>query len=177
MLIFGLCFIPYLLVTAIRKAFNVSRPDTLKPSLEQISTEKVPWVLTFHPFNYKVRDIIHNFGILKNSETTSVFTDNPLITFRRNEGVRDCLVHSALKQNSSLPTGTFSCGRAHCNTCVFLSQTTVIFGYISNFIIRHNFTWLPLTSFIAYPAANAIISTSVRLADVSLTGLPNIFVP
>ena len=35
---------------------------------------------------------------------------------------------------------------------------------------------LPLTSFTAYPAANAINSISVRLADISLTNLSNIFV-
>ena len=36
---------------------------------------------------------------------------------------------------------------------------------------------LSVNSFTAYPAANAINSTSVRLADVFLIGLPNIFVP
>ena len=36
---------------------------------------------------------------------------------------------------------------------------------------------LPLTSFTAYPTANAMNSTSVRLTDASLTGLPSIFVP
>ena len=34
-----------------------------------------------------------------------------------------------------------------------------------------------IASFTAYPAANAINSKSVRLANVSLTDLPNIFVP
>ena len=87
-----------------KKLSKFPRLDTLKLRSEQISTNKVPLVLTFHLFNYKVRDIItRNFGILKNdSETSSIFTDNPLISFRHNKNIRDCLVHSALKQNSSL---------------------------------------------------------------------------
>ena len=54
--------------------------------------------------------------------------------------IRSCLVHIALKRNSSLPAGTFSCGQTRCNPCVFLSQTTVIFGFKSKCIIGHNFT-------------------------------------
>ena len=156
--------------TAIQKAFNVSRSDTLKPPSEQISTEKVPLALTFHPFNYKVIDIINrNFGISKNdSETSSTFTDNPPISFRRNKSIRDSLVHSALKQNSSLPAGTFSCGRARSNTCAFLSQTTVIFGLKSKFIIRHNFTYTTFN--IVYPIScskchKLYIETGGRLSD------------
>ena len=80
--------------TAIQKAFNVSRFDTLEPPSEQISTEKVTLILTFHPFNYKIRNIIiRNFGILKSySDTSSIFTDNPLISFRHNKSIRDMFV-------------------------------------------------------------------------------------
>ena len=57
----------HLLDSAIQKAFNNSRRDTLKPPLAKISDDKIPLVLTFHPFNYKVRDVIsRNFQILKN---------------------------------------------------------------------------------------------------------------
>ena len=55
----------HLLDSAIQKAFNNSRRDTLKPLLAKISDDKIPLVLTFHPFNYKVRDVIsRNFLIL-----------------------------------------------------------------------------------------------------------------
>ena len=44
-----------------------SRRDTLKQPLAKISDDEIPLVLTFHPFNYKVRDVIsRNFQILKN---------------------------------------------------------------------------------------------------------------
>ena len=59
-------WLSFQLDTAIQNALNVSRLDILKPPSEQISTEKIPFVLTFHPFDYKIRDIvIQNFDILK----------------------------------------------------------------------------------------------------------------
>ena len=48
----------HLLYSAIQKAVNNSRRHTLKPPLDKISDDKIPLVLTFYPFNYKVRDVI-----------------------------------------------------------------------------------------------------------------------
>ena len=132
----------HLLDSAIQKAFNNSHRDTLIPPLAKISDDKIPLVLTFHPFNYKVRDVIsRNFQILKNDpETSAIFTDNPLISFRRNKNIRDNLLRSALRQNLPAPSGTFSCSRTRCYTCSFLNSATSISGPKSNFVIRHNFT-------------------------------------
>ena len=44
----------HLLDSAIRKAFNNSRRDTLKPSLAKISDNKMPLVLIFHPLATKL---------------------------------------------------------------------------------------------------------------------------
>ena len=103
-----------------------------------ISDDKIPLVLTFHPFNYKVRDVIsRNFLILKNDpETSAIFTNNPPISFRRNKNMQDNLVHSALRQNLPAPVGTFSCSCARCYTCSFLKCATSISGPKSNFVIR-----------------------------------------
>ena len=87
----------------------------LKPPLAKISDDNIPLVLTFHPFNYKVRDVIsRNFQILKNDpETSVIFTNNPSI---------------------------FSCSRARRYTCSFFNSATSISGPKSNFVIQHNFT-------------------------------------
>ena len=148
-----------LLDSAIQKAFNNSRRNTLKPPLAKISDDKIPLLVTFHPFNYKVRDVIsRNFLILKNDpETSAIFTDNPLISFRRNKNMRDNLVRSALRPNLPATAGTFSCSHARCYTCSFLNSATSISGPKSNFVIWHNFT-------------------SVKQADVYLTDLLNTFV-
>ena len=44
----------YLLDTAIQKTSCVRCSDALQPRLEQILSHKMPLVLTFHPFSYKV---------------------------------------------------------------------------------------------------------------------------
>ena len=69
-------------------------------------------------FNYKVRDVISsNFQILKNDpETSTISTDNPLISFRRNKNIRDNLV-----RNAALDV---SCPRVRCYTCSFLNSAT-----------------------------------------------------
>ena len=120
----------HLLDSAIQIAFNNSCRDTLKFPLAKISDEKIPLVLTFHPFNYKVRDVNNrNFQILKyDPETSAIFTDNPFISFRRNKNIRGNLVRSALRQNLPVPAGTFSCSRARCYTCSSLNSATSVFG-------------------------------------------------
>ena len=108
----------HLLDTAVQGASSIPSSDTLKQRLESVLEDKILLVLTFHPFNYKVRDIIRrNFHIVKNDpETSSIFSDNLLISFRRNKNIRDSLVYSTLRQNLSAPAGTFPCSRTCCNT-------------------------------------------------------------
>ena len=77
-------YLTHLLDSAIQKALSNSRRDTLKPPLVKISDDKIPLVLTFHPFNYKVigTSFAVIFKFLKNDpEMSAIFTDNPLIPF------------------------------------------------------------------------------------------------
>ncbi len=103
---------------------------------------QIPLVLTFHPFNFKVRDIIRrNFHFLKNDpETSSIFSNNPLVSFRHSKNIRETLVHSNLHQESSPLSGTFPCGVAQCKTCKFIDSSTVISAPKSTYNIQHNFT-------------------------------------
>ncbi len=57
-----------LLDTAFSKASQIPRSETLtNPVTNVTENNQIPLVLTFHPFNFKVRDIIRkNFHILKN---------------------------------------------------------------------------------------------------------------
>ena len=103
---------------------------------------KLKVVLTFHPFNYKVRVFIsNNFQNLKNDPGTSaIFTDNPVISFRRNKNIRYNLLRNARGQNISAAAGTFSCSCARCYTCSFLNSARSTSEPKSNFVIWHNFT-------------------------------------
>ena len=73
-----------LLDTAFLKASQIPGSETLtNPVTNVTENNQIPLVLTFHPFNLKVRDIIRkNFHFLKNDpETSSIFSNNPLVSF------------------------------------------------------------------------------------------------
>ena len=88
-----------LLDTAFSKASQIPRSETLSNSVTNVTDHnRTPLVLTFHPFNFKVRDVIRkNFHVLKNDpETSSIFSNNRLVSFRHNKNIRETLVHSSL---------------------------------------------------------------------------------
>ena len=120
------------------KKVSVFNPDTLKPPLAKISDDKIPLVLTFNIFNYRV--IVTSLAVIFKFLKMTIFTDNPLICFRRNKNIRDDLVRSALRQNLPVPAGSFSRSRARCYMCSFLNSATSVSGPQSNFVIGRNFT-------------------------------------
>ena len=108
-----------------------------------IDNKKIPLLLTFHPFYFKVRDLIRkNFHILKNDpETSAIFSNNPLVAFRHSKNIRDTLVHSNLPQESSPLCGTFPFGVGQCKTCKFMDSSTTISAPKSTYSIQHHFTF------------------------------------
>ena len=80
-------YLTHLLDTAVQRPSSIPCSNTFKQHLESVCKDKIPLVKTFHPSNHKVRDTIrHNFHILKNDpETYSIFSNNHLISFRRNK--------------------------------------------------------------------------------------------
>ena len=74
-----------LLDTAFSKAPQIPRSEALSNSVTNVTDHnRTPQILTFHPFNFEVRDVIRkNFHISKNDpETSSIFSNNPLVSFR-----------------------------------------------------------------------------------------------
>ena len=69
-----------LLDTAFLKASQIPRSETLRNPVPNVTdNNKIPLVLTFHPFNFEVRDLIRkNFHILKN---------DPLVSFRHSKNI------------------------------------------------------------------------------------------
>ena len=81
--------------------------------------DRIPFTLTFHPHNHAVKSIIlNNFKLLQNdSETGRIFSQPPLISFKRDKNVGNFLVRSAIKTNEQ--PGTFKCARSRCKTSLF----------------------------------------------------------
>ena len=76
----------YLLDTAFSKASQIPQSETLTDHVSNVTgNNKIPLVLTYHPFSFKVRDVIwKNFHLLKNDpETSSIFSNNHLVSFRK----------------------------------------------------------------------------------------------
>ena len=131
----------------------------------------IPLVLTFHPFNYKARDVIsRNFQILKNDpDTSAISTENPLISFRRNKNIRDNLVRSALRQNLRHQRVPF--------LALVLFVTRVRSSTLPHPFPDLNPNAPPPTSFTAFFALTVANFTSVKWIDVYLTDLLNTLIP
>ena len=80
---------------------------------------------------------------------------------------RHILVHSTNSSSAELP-GSHACQRPRCQTCEFITPLTDIRGPKSTFTIRDHFTCMSENLvYCIHPAADALISTSVKLGKVS----------
>ena len=103
-------------------------------------------------------------------ETSSIFPDNPLISFRHNKNIWDILVHSSLQKNCSLAL-TLALAKLYmalANVKDALSPTpTLSFRpqthSFSSGTISHA---PPLTSSIASLAINVVRYTTAKLEDL-----------
>ena len=80
------------------RAQQVDRQSALQTSQKE-KNDRIPFTLTFHPRNNPVKAIIlNNFKILQNDpETGEIFSQPPLISFKRDKNVGNFLVRSAFK--------------------------------------------------------------------------------
>ena len=64
-----------------------------------------------------------------NDETTrEIFPLPPLTSYRRDQNIRDILVHTSMKSQSGSPAATYPCSAPRCRTCAHVSATTIIAG-------------------------------------------------
>ena len=103
-----------LIQMAHHRARQTDRQSALQTSQKE-KNDSIPFTLTFHPDNNPVKTIIlNNFKILQsNPETGAIFSQPPLISFKRDENVGNFLVKTIEKP------GTFKCVRSRCKTCPF----------------------------------------------------------
>ena len=105
--------------TAQQRAQQIDRQSALQSSQKE-NNERTPFTLTYHPHNVAAKNIIlKNFiKLLQNdNETGRIFSQPPLVSFKRDENVGNFLVRSVLKSDDQ--PGTFKCARKRCNTCPF----------------------------------------------------------
>ena len=95
---------------------------------KRLRRNRILFTLTFHPHNHAVKSIIlKNFKLLQNDpDTGRVFSQPPLISFKRDKNIGNFLVISAFK--TSEQPGTFKCSRARCKTCPFIYNVEKLSG-------------------------------------------------
>ena len=98
------------------------------------------FTLTFHPHNHAVKSIIlKNFKLLQNDpDTGRIFSQPPLISFKRDKNIGKFLVRSAFKMSEQ--HGTFKCARARCKTCPFIYNVEKLSGPKRSIKITDHFT-------------------------------------
>ena len=101
--------------TAHHRAQQTHRQSALQTSQKE-KNDRIPSTLTFHPHNNPVKAIIlNNFKILQNDpETGAIFSQPPLISFKRYKNVVNFLVKSTFKTIER--PGTFKCAHSRCKT-------------------------------------------------------------
>ena len=87
--------------------------------------------------NFHIRNTM---TAIDDPETSSIFSNNPLVSFRHSKNIRETLVHSNLPQELSSPCGTFPCGVGQCKTCKFIDSSTTISAPKFVYHIKHHFT-------------------------------------
>ena len=115
----------------LRKISSLNRHDTIYSHREENSQAgRVPLVLTYHPLNEKIKRILlNNFRILNiDPETGRIFTDAPLIAYRRDRNIRNVLVHTTVGSQSADPAGTVPCNHPWCPTCQHVSSSLTVNG-------------------------------------------------
>ena len=126
----------------LRRVTAISRPDALRGSEQaDTTTDRVPLVLTYHPFNTQVkRYLIQNFNILSTDQQTRViFPQQPFVAYKRDLSLRNMLVHSAENSSTGRP-GSRACQRPRCQTCEYINPVTEIRGPKCTFTIHDHFS-------------------------------------
>ena len=83
--------------------------------------------------------ILKNFKLFPNdSETSTIFSQPPLISFKRDRITGNFLVRSSFQTNDQ--PGTFKCARSRCKTCPFIHNVEKISGPKRSIKIIDHFT-------------------------------------
>ena len=114
-------------------AQQTDRQSALQTSQKE-KNERIPFTLTYHPHHLAAKNIDHfkeliilKFKLLQHDdETGRIFSQPPLISFKREKNIGIFLVRSVLKSDDQ--PGTFKCARKRCNTCPFIHDADKITG-------------------------------------------------
>ena len=104
-----------LLITARSKAAQIDRSTLLDPPSTPITERNIPLIITFDPNHLTVSTKLSESRFLLENVKPR-FNAKVMLTFRRNQNLKNHLVKSKLGQTPK-PRGTTPCGKPRCETC------------------------------------------------------------
>ena len=115
------------------RAQQIDRQSALQTSQKE-NNNRIPFTLTTTQLN-----ILKNFKLLQNDpDTGRIFSQPPLISFKRDKNIGNFLVRSAFQKSNQ--AGTFKCARARCKTCPFICKVEKLSGPKRSMKITDHFT-------------------------------------
>ena len=128
---------PNTIQSAINRISKISQAEALQPRPKQITKERTPRVLTYHPHMHRIKRVFlrHFKKILQHekSDTKHIFIAPPLLAYRRATNVKQLLVRSSLNPK---PNDTHPCGHSLCHTCEHANPCDAISGPKNTFHIQ-----------------------------------------
>jgi len=108
--------------------------------------DRVPFVVTFHPALPNLPGILRNLQpvLESSSRCRGAIGRVPMVAYRKPRSLKDMLVHSSLKEDSTQVRGCGKCGGKRCRVCNFLKtgrefrSTVTNKKYVINFDLDCN---------------------------------------
>ena len=102
------------------KAKEKDRTNLLEYKEKTAQTNKIPFVVSFHPHLTNISSIVHkHWRLIENDPSLSeIFPSPPVMAYRRPKNLKDILVSSKVsKREISTIGGYKQCGRGNCKCC------------------------------------------------------------
>jgi hypothetical protein len=108
----------------IKEVSGMNREETLEYKKKE-SSGRVPFVLTFHPRLRQLGTVLrkHFHLIQRNERLRKAFPDTPIVAFRRQQNLKDMLVHTGTRKDVKVENTVKSCKDARCKCCSHLKET------------------------------------------------------
>ena len=110
-----------------QRVSTMDRNEALQPSSNSSDNDnRIPPVITYHPSNILIRNIIvKNFEFLRKHESSKhIFTDLPITTYRRERNIRNRIVRARDPQSP----WHYRMQTSRCKTCAHVLHTVEITG-------------------------------------------------
>ena len=120
-----------LLITGRHKAGQIDRSTLLNPSTTPTTDKNIPLIVTFDPRHQTISSNINNSRFLLDN-VKPPFNAKVILTFRRNQNLKNHLVKSKLSRQPQKRSMTPS-GKSRCKTCPQIRNTHTVTSTTNSF--------------------------------------------